>query len=140
MFENFDYLDEKYPFRYDKNQKTYEILKNTKNLVKCSKSYLNFSQKYFNMTTKTTYKIPEIKNYPIIKNSEMTALTRQSFDFQSSKNLNFNLNATNDINYYTTQNETKNIIDIDTLSSIKHFEVNLHVLILFINRKKDNRV
>ena len=118
MFDKFDYCDEKYPFKYSNNQKTYEILKNTKNLIKNSKSYFNFSSKYFNMTTKSTFKVPEITQYPIVKNTEMTAITRQSFDFGAQNISNFNfgnqdmtqLNPHNNINSSFTPLKVEEIL------------------------------
>jgi len=45
------------------------------------------------MTTQSSFKVPEISQYPIIKNSDMTAITRQSFDFRSVDSTNENTNG-----------------------------------------------
>ncbi len=110
MFDKLDYCDEKYPLKYETSQKIHEILKNTKHLIKNTKKYFNFSSKYFKMTTKSSFKVPEITHYPILKNSEMSAITRQSYDFKSE-----NMKDHYNIQEYTYP--TVNLGDINKLSN-----------------------
>lgn len=81
MINKLDYLDPNYPFKYDSNFNTYQILCNTKILCKNTKKYNNFTNSFTKMTTKSSYMVPEVQKYPILQNSDMISITRQSFNF-----------------------------------------------------------
>jgi hypothetical protein len=52
------------------------LLKQTKNLVKNSESYNSYIKKYSDQIQITTFKLPQISNYPILKNPEIIPLSK----------------------------------------------------------------
>ena len=69
------------PFKYETKLHICDILKNTKNLIKCTTKYCNYMQKYTYFTQSSTFKLPEITSYPILKNNELIPLSKTTFDF-----------------------------------------------------------
>ena len=69
------------PFKYENKLQVCDILKKTKHLIKSTKKYINYMQRYTNITQTTTFKLPDITSYPILKNNELIPLNRTTFDF-----------------------------------------------------------
>jgi len=70
------------------------LLKKTKSLVLSNQNYNKFMKKYLIMTQKTSYKLPEIVNYPILKNEYLIPINRQTYTSGTriiSKNKNENI-------------------------------------------------
>ena len=88
MFKKFDYLDNNYPFKYNDKYNIYQILKNTKKLCKDNDRYNDYSSKYTKMTTRSTYIKPEVKEYPILYNSEMISITKKCYNTSRPESAN----------------------------------------------------
>lgn len=67
------------------------LLQKTKSLVLSDQNYNKFMKKYLIMTQQCSFKLPEITNYPILKNESLIPINRQTYSSGSqfvSKNKN----------------------------------------------------
>jgi hypothetical protein len=69
------------PFKYEDKLQVCDILKKTKHLIKSSHKYTDYIEKYTYITQITTFKLPEITSYPILKNNELIPLNKTTFEF-----------------------------------------------------------
>ena len=69
------------PFIYDNKLQVCDILKKTKHLILSTKKYSNYIEKYTDITQTTTFKLPEITSYPILKNNDLIPLNKTTFNF-----------------------------------------------------------
>ena len=102
-------------FEYNKSKSPVDILKGTKNLVVHSSTYNSYSRDYTNLTQTSTFKSPEIEEYPILKNKTFiplrcqTATSRNSSKHPPIKKLLLQMNdypsTTNTRNKYNNNNK-----------------------------------
>ena len=65
-------------FEYNQSKSPVDILKGTKNLIVHSSTYNSYSRDYTNLTQTSTFKSPEIEEYPILKNTTFIPLRCQT--------------------------------------------------------------
>jgi hypothetical protein len=65
------------------------LLNKTKGLILSNKNYNNFMKKYLILTQVSSFKLPEISNYPILKNDYNIPIARTTFTTKNDKNIIF---------------------------------------------------
>jgi len=65
----------------EKNERRYvnNLLQKTKSLVLSNKNYTKFMKNYLILTQQSSFKLPEITNYPILKNQFLIPISRKTY-------------------------------------------------------------
>jgi len=133
MFTKLDYCDSNYPFKFDNKFSVYQILKNTKKLCRHTRTYSDYTQSYTKMTTKSTYKVPEVREYPVLQNCEMISITRKRYDTKDPDK-NDKENKSNDKELIGNNSENKTFVII----FLYKLEITTTIMFILSNSNRSN--
>jgi len=93
----------------EKFENVNSLLNKTKGLILSNKNYNKFMRKYLILTQQSSFKLPEISNYPILKNGSMIPINRTTFTSKNDKNVIFSNLNDNNISNKTNKKDNKKI-------------------------------